>query len=145
MGEAGLIDLGAHDVQNILAQTDTAQISGWWSQSRLRYICDHVVDLIAPVAHVAQNGIRLFNQIHLEANVINNLVGLPWDRNNGYKVDERHSTASIVDQRCLTLFAGVEHPLEVGDGDIICVFSFRALDDFAIWTLEKSTVAADNL
>jgi hypothetical protein len=103
----------------------------------LRRIRDCIVDLIRSVSHVTQDSIGLLDQIDLEAYVIDNVSALPWNGHNRDEVDERDAAASVVDQRGLALFAGVEHPLQVSHSDVIGVLSLRALDDFSIGTLRK--------
>jgi hypothetical protein len=99
---------------------------------RLRWIGDGIVDLIASIAHVSKNGVRLFNQVDLEPDVIHDVCAFPRNGYDSDKVDERYSALSIVDEGCLTFLTGVEHTLEMGDSYVVGVLSLGAFDNLAI-------------
>lgn len=131
--KAWRVDPRTENIQNLLAETKTALIDRR-PDGRWRRVCNRVVDLIRSVSHIAQNRIRLLDQIDLETNVIHDIRSLPWDRYNCDEVDEWDTASPIIDQRCLTLFTSIEHSLEMGDSDVIGILSLGALDDFSLGT-----------
>jgi hypothetical protein len=76
----------------------------------------------------------LLDQIDLEADVVNYVGTVPRNRHNRNQVDERNAAASVIYERGLALFTGVEHSLQVRDSDIVRILALRTLDDLAIGT-----------
>jgi len=70
----------------------------------------------------------LLDKVDLETNVIHDVRSLPWDRYDCDQVDKRDTTTSIVDEGSLTLLSGIEHPLQVGYGNVVRVLSLGAFD-----------------
>jgi hypothetical protein len=64
--------------------------------------------------------------------VIDNVGTFPGDWDDCDQVDEWDSASAVVDQGCLTLFAGVEHSLQMCHGDIVGILSLGPLDDFSV-------------
>ena len=130
--EARLIDLVTHDFQDVCVEAMGEVSTSGWTHWRLRRVGDGIVDLVTSITHVSEDGVGLLDQIDLETDVIDNVGTLPWNWDDCDQVDEWDTTSAVVDQGCLTLFAGVEHSLQVCNSDIIRVLSLGSLDDFSI-------------
>jgi len=130
--EARLIDLVTHDLQDICVEAMCEVSTSGRTHWRLRWIGDGVVDLVTSITHVSENGVGLLDQIDLETDVIHNVSTLPWNRDDCDQIDEWDTTSAVVDKGCLTLFAGVEHSLQVCDSYVIGVLSLGSLDDFSV-------------
>jgi hypothetical protein len=108
-----------------------------WTHRRLRWIGDGVINLVASITHVTEDGVGLLDQIDLETNMINNVGTFPWNWDDCDQVDEWDTTSAVVDQGCLALFAGIEHSLQMCYSDIVRVLSLGSLDDLTVgcWRL----------
>lgn len=60
---------------------------------------------------------------HLEADVEDNLVRVPSDRDDREQVDERQPTLAVIDEARLALLALRDLSLDVRNGDVVCVLS----------------------
>jgi hypothetical protein len=56
-----LIDLVAHDLQDICVEAMGEVSTSGWTHWRLRWIGDGIVDLVTSITHVSENGIGLLD------------------------------------------------------------------------------------
>jgi hypothetical protein len=66
--------------------------------------------------------------------MVHNISTIPRDWHDRDQVDEWDSTASVVDQRSLALFACVQHALEMCNSDVVGVLSLGTFHDVSVRT-----------
>jgi hypothetical protein len=88
----------AHDLQHIVTQPGSSQLSSWRSERWLRRVRDGVVNLISPVAHVPENSVRLLDEVDLETDMVDYIRPVPGNWHDSDEVDERDPSSTIIDQ-----------------------------------------------
>lgn len=98
-----------------------------------------VVDEIGAVSHGLQDGVRLVDEVDLEADVELDLVRVvAWDGDDADEIEEGDASLPIVHEVNLALFICCETFLHVGDSCLVCEWPGCALFDDTIRGLEEA-------
>ena len=110
-----------------------------------------VIDDVGAVDESAQDGVGLLSEVYLEADVVDNIVGLlrgvvdaAWDGNDGDEVDEGGAVLAVVDHAGLALLVCGQGGSEVVDSLWRGELAVLSLLYFTVWGLEKATVCAED-
>lgn len=97
-----------------------------------------VVHNIRAICHRLENCAWLALQVDLEANMVSNFITIPFDRNDGEKIDEGISVLAIIDQRSLTFSTPIEGFSDERDGTVIGEPASLPFTDLTGGRLQKS-------
>lgn len=110
-----------------------------------------VVDDVSAILELAEDGLGLFGEINLEADVIDDVIRLfgrivyaAAEGDNRDHVDEGGTVLAVVDHADLTLLVGDDVFAHVGDGVLGCMDALLATVEMATWSLEKAAVTTED-
>ncbi len=93
---------------------------------------------------LARNRVRLFDEIHLKANIISVLHSVPWYRDHGQQIHKRLSSLAIVDETKLDFFSSADLVLQRQNRTVIDILPPHPRLYVSVRALKETTISAQN-
>jgi len=110
-----------------------------------------IINEVAAIAQLLEYGVRLFSQIDLKADMIDNIRFLvrktrdtSKNRNDSNKVDKGYSVFLVIDYTCLALLISAKVLLKMSDGSLVSEVACLPTLHLTIGSLEEATVTTND-